>query len=234
MPNTSFEYLNPLAVYKAKIGMDTIERDRICASIDADHFANNTDSTETNSWTGDVHGFSNLHESVVYSSLFKEINKYLWDYVRKLGVRTEYISLYHSRSWAVRQAGQQAVAKHQHEQSHISLVYYPRIPESGRKFVVHFDSQPNEFCPSLFSNEHRKKGLVDETAPLSRNGKALKVETDTLLIFPSKTEHSVPPNEGSSKDVRYSISSDIICTLRKGVNDYEHLTPSPTSWSKVI
>jgi hypothetical protein len=234
MPNTSFEYLNPLALYRAELGMDKTELAKICSAIDVDHFTNHDESTSTDSWTGDIHGFSNLHAKVEYFSLFTEINKYVWDYVRKLGVNTKEVSLYHTRSWAVRQSCQQAVAKHNHSQSHISLVYYPRVPESGKKFAVHFDDNPNEFCPALFlNNEHRKKGLIDNDAPLGKNGKVLKVETDTLLIFPSKTNHSVPANAGNSKDVRYSISSDIICTLNHGVNNYEHLTPSPTIWSKI-
>ena len=140
-----------------------------------------------------MHGFSNLHERPEFFYLFNVINKYVWDYVKKIGVNTKYISLYHTRSWAVRQSGSQAVNQHTHAQSHISLVYYPRVPECGKRFHVHYENNPNEFCPALFSDtEHREKGLIDNDAPIGKTGKALKVDTDTLLIFPSKTLHSVP------------------------------------------
>lgn len=237
MPNTSFEYLNPLVIYKAKLGMSEKSLSEICDAIDKDWRERRDHSTEKDSWTGDVHGFSNLHDRPEFFYLFNEINKYLWDYISKVGINSKFISLYHTRSWAVRQAAKQSVAKHIHAQSHISVVYYPRVPRGGKRFHVHYENNPNEFCPNLFSDvEHREKGLVDDEAPIGKIGKALKVETDTLLIFPSKTPHSVPANEGNGydTDVRYSISSDIICTLKPGRSDYEHLTPPITSWREVI
>ena len=128
----------------------------ICDAIDKDWRERRDHSTEKDSWTGNVHGFL-IYMIGQFFYLFNEINKYLWDYISKVGINSKFISLYH-RSWAVRQAAKQSVAKHIHAQSHISVVYCKC--KGGKRFHVHYENNPNEFCPIISDVEHREKGLV--------------------------------------------------------------------------
>lgn len=228
MKQPKVSYFSPLLLYSTYLGLSDKTRTSLCTLIDED-FIKRSNADCTNSWTGDVNGASNLHLLPAYNELFQKIGISVQDYARKLGIATSKLDFYFTRSWGVRQEGSQEVQEHTHNQSNISVVYYPCVPKGANRINFHLDN-PNEFCPGLFSDiEHISKGLVDGRAPHSRSVNTVLVDSDLLLVFPSKTPHSVPKNlEGG---VRYSFSSDIICTLNSREIDYEVLTPSLKNWS---
>ena len=229
-----FNYFNSLAVYACNLGLDRPERQALIKSIEADHTKSKTPPTKGDSWTGDVNSTCQLHDQPEFDKFFKLASVAVDNYMTGLGVNTTMLDTYFTRSWAVRQEGSQAVSLHDHAQSHISICYYPEAHPAHGAFVIAPQELPNEFFPNLFSNEHHKTtGLVDANNPHTQACYNLKPQDDMLLIFPSKMHHQVRPNSDTYPTLaRYSVSSDIICTL-KSAHLYEHGLPPLPLWKKL-
>jgi hypothetical protein len=228
MAQSNLSHFFPLSVYSAKLGLTDIERERIIEDIDAS-VSFNDQTNEISTWTGDVHGFHELHNNPVYLRLFGLIGERVRDYVRDLNINADVFDYYFSRSWATKQTVGKQVDYHRHDQSHISAVYYPRVPANSGDLYLATDNHQNEIMSGLFRQEHYEKGIVKVGAPHSMAEVPFKVEDDLLVIFPSKTAHRTGL---SATDVpRYSIATDILCVL-KDASDFEIGLPPIHSWKK--
>jgi len=227
-----FNYFNSLAVYACNLGLDRTERQSLIKSVQADCDKSRTSSK--NSWTGDVKGYSQLHNRPEFANFLTLASSAVDEYMSGLGVNTQMLDAYFTRTWAVRQEGDQSVAVHDHSQSHISLCYYPEAHPAHGAFVISPEELPNEFFPNLFSDtDHQKSGLVDASNPHTKACYNLKPQDDLLLIFPSKMYHQVRANADTYPTLaRYSISSDIVCTLTADAL-HEHGLPPISQWKKL-
>ena len=235
-----FNYYNPLAVYACYLGLSEEKRyalaDRILSDTleqsGKDDFSHSV-AGYADSWTGDVNGHSDLHTRPDFVELFDLFKVAVFDYIDGLGVDSNQLDVYFTRSWAVKQEGSQAVALHDHSQSHISLCYYPKVHADSGPFMVCPHELPNEFLPNLFSDDHHKTtGLIDPRNKHTKKYHYIQPVDDLLLVFPSKMFHQVPPNKDNSSTPRYSISSDLVCTV-KAEDRHEHCLPPLSQWKKM-
>lgn len=226
-----FNYFNPLAVYACYLGLSKSARLELVNLIIND--AKHTGKNKLDSWTGDVHGNSDLHKRKEFKNVFDNIEIAVSDYILGLGVNRSQLDVYYTRSWAVKQEGTQTVSMHDHSQSHISVCYYPHVHADSGAFVISPEELPNEFFPNLFSdNHHRETGLIDPTNNHTKAHFNIQPRNDLLLIFPSKMFHQVRPNIDNSPYPRYSISSDIVCTVKQE-DRHEHCLPPLDLWQKM-
>ena len=235
-----FNYFNPLAVYACQLGLSQQKRfalaDMILSDTEAqegdDKFSSAIADVE-NSWTGDVNGHSNLHTREDFAEVFDLIRIGVFEYINGLGVDGSKLDVYFTRSWAVKQEGKQVVSLHDHSQSHISVCYYPKVSPNAGAFVVSPEELPNEFLPNLFSDDHhRNTGLIDPANKHTKKEFYLKPIDDLLLIFPSKMFHKVLPNSKNCPYPRYSISADLVCTVKEE-DSHEHCLPPLSMWKKI-
>jgi len=227
MKGRFFNYL-PVSVYAAKAGLTVEERQLIIDQID-ESFTKVDRSNSESTWTGDVHGFHELHNHPTYLRLFGIIGEQVREYISGLQINEHLFDYYYTRSWATKQVQDKMIAHHRHEQSHISVVYYPSVPEQSGDFYVATDNHQNEIITGLFREEQYKKGVVKSGSQLSSAELPIKVEDDLILIFPSKTAHRTGISQSSSP--RYSIATDIMCIL-KNANDWEIGLPPIHTWRK--
>ena len=170
-----FNYFNPLVVYACQLGLSQQKRFALADLISSDTEEQGGDDKFSsaiadveNSWTGDVNGHSNLHNREEFTEVFALIRIGVFEYIKGLGVDGGKLDVYFTRSWAVKQEGKQVVALHDHSQSHISVCYYPKVSPDAGAFVVCPEDLPNEFLPSLFSDDHHQKtGLIDPANTVS-------------------------------------------------------------------
>lgn len=218
----------PVSVYSAKAGLSDEDRASIVSQIDAS-VASCDNTNETSTWTGDVHGHHELHNHPTYTRLFGIIGEHVRRYIDQLNINTEMFDYYYTRSWASRQVRGKYIDYHRHDQSHFSVVYYPKVPEQSGNFHIATDNHQNEIVKGMFRPEYYESGVVKSGALHSMAEIPLNVAEDDLLIFPSKTAHRT--GVSSTDEPRYSIASDLLCVLRSA-DSFEIGLPPIHTWKK--
>ena len=223
----------PLSVFQDQIQMSDDEKNNLINEIrKMKDLSKNSDYKLKNaSWTGDTQGFEYLHKNKVFDKLFDEIKKKIILYLEFLKVNKEQIDIFMSRSWATISNNKEAIAKHQHLQSHISFAYYLKKNPEDANFILHDEVKRNEFIPALFTSKTlQKEKVVTDPTYASAPRINLEVKEDDIVIFPSKTPHGT--DQTLNNNERISISGDVIF-LAKNSNLLEHLTPSFENWKKL-
>lgn len=224
------EILNcfPLTVFKDKLGLPDDYRHRIGQHIIQSCAESKRIGQSANrSWTGDRNGHEFLHMQEAYAPMFKAIHRRVRHYVEALGLDPERFRFHFTRSWGtVSEKGQQ-IRRHRHNQSHISLAYYPLKAAGSGNIVFHMPEPQNEFTAGLFEPHSHDQGLVKTSNILNSEFVNLPVEEDDIVLFPSKTYHATEPNETDGP--RISISTDIVVTLRDS-GEVEFVMPDVSKW----
>ena len=223
----------PLSIFQDQIQISVEEKNNLINEIRKmkDSSKNPDYKLKNASWTGDTQGFEYLHKNKVFDKLFEEIKKKIILYLDFLKVDHKQLDFFLSRSWATISNNKEAIARHQHLQSHISYAYYLKKSLGDSNFILHDEIHRNEFIPALFrSTTLQKEQVVKEPTYASAPRVSLDVKEDDIVIFPSKTPHGT--DQGPNNNERISISGDVIF-LAKDSNLLEHLTPSFDNWKKI-
>ena len=218
----------PLTVYKDSLGLEPDYRHGLGEFvIDAFRTGPKAGVTRTSAWTGDRNGWEFLHQEDRFAPMFKAVHQRLVEYVRALKIDPGKLDFHYTRSWGTVSEPGQSIRRHRHNQSHISVVYYPVKDAGTGNLVFHLPDPLNEFSPGLFEGHSRSMGLITESTVLNSEMVDLPVEEDDIVIFPSKTFHGTEPNETTG--TRVSIAIDVIVTL-KDSGGVEYLMPPTGRW----
>ena len=225
----------PLTIFCAPVGLPWVggspeeHKLQLIQQIRSMRDGSEPPTSEIAAWTGDVRGHEFLHNDSVFSPLFDVFENTLDLYLENMGLDTQQLNLYFTRSWAVVAASGERVNRHAHLQSHLSLVYYLQKPKDGGRIAFLHPNPPNEFVPGLFETKMNSlfNGPRNET---NSNNLIVDVNEGDLIIFPSRTEHATEPH--NSTEPRISISSDVVVTL-KDSSKREFLLPDLEHWKKM-
>lgn len=218
----------PLSVYSVRGGLDVDTRQAIVEDIDkcSTVSAENGDGA---AWTGDVNGFHQVHNNPLYAPVFNAVGIAIREYLPAIGVSDTAFDYFYIRSWGVRQTGDQTVKYHNHGDAHLSVVYYPKVPEGSGKLQLFNHDPPNMLFSGMFNEEQYADGTLDSKNPQCRDHHSLTVDDDLLVIFPSKTYHRTTENE--SDQPRYSVTADVVLVL-KSADKKEYGLPPLSVWRK--
>lgn len=220
----------PLTVFKDQLGLDPAYRREIGEAVIAAYQSGpKAGVTKTSAWTGDRNGREFLHLEPAMAPMFRAVHARLVDYLRVLKLNPAKLDLHFTRSWGTVSQPGQSIRRHRHNQSHISVVYYPVKDAGTGNLVFHLPDPLNEFSPGLFEQHSRTMGLITESTVLNSEMVDLPVEADDIVIFPSKTYHGTEPNE--TMGTRISIAIDVVITL-KDSGGVEYLMPPTEKWRK--
>jgi uncharacterized protein (TIGR02466 family) len=218
----------PLTVFKDSLGIDLGYRKALGDFISQGYRAGTkSGQSKSAAWTGDRNGWEFLHEETKFAALFKEMNISLRAYLDMLSVNADRVSLHYTRSWGTVSERGQSIRRHRHNQSHISIVYYPVKAENTGNLIFHMPDPMNELSPGLFEPHALKQGLLKASTPLNSEMVDLPVAEDDIVIFPSKTFHGTDPN--NTNGTRISIAVDVMMTLRESTG-VEYLLPPVGRW----
>lgn len=143
----------PLTVYKDRLGLDPAYRRQIGeAVIDAYRTGPKAGVSKTSAWTGDRNGREFLHLDPAMAPMFKAVHSRMVDYLRALKIDPSKLDLHYTRSWGTVSEPGQSIRRHRHNQSHISVVYYPVKDAGTGNLVFHLPDPLNEFSPVCSSN----------------------------------------------------------------------------------
>lgn len=214
----------PLTLYRSKIGLNEEERDVLIKEIYSHETQskNRSYKNENSSWTGDTQGFEFLFLNKKFFKLFELISTKIKEYTKVIGINPDQLDFYYQRSWATISRNKEGIKPHQHRQSHISFAYYLKKDHNSGKIAFHNDNPRNEIAPGMFASLTLKKVII----PNTYNASSITVDTavDDIIIFPSKTLHSVFPAITTTED-RISISADVSVIAKNSENVETLLTP---------
>lgn len=222
----SITNLFPLSIYHARGGLTNKVRNKLVSDIDASIEASKSVDSK-GAWTGDVNGYHNIHNSEEYAPVFDVFSKAIQEYIKATGINPNMYDYYYTRSWGVRQKSDKIIEPHVHAVSHLTGVYYPRVPVGSGSLVLGQYSAANELFESMYDESYYLDGTLDPTNPLCAKFHTFDVKEDLLVLFPSKTPHKTTPNQ--SEQNRYSISTDILFVL-KDANGRENGIPPIQEW----
>ena len=157
--------------------------------------------------TGDVTGDFQIASKRQFAWLNHQVVKHCSNYLSNFGVNTKLINLYSSKSWPVvcdNNGG--GVLKHNHPNSHLSVVFYLQSDENcGGELLVHANTDnPSLTIPmSAFISESNTDLHCYSFEPI----------VNRIIIFPSRLWHEVAEYTGQTK--RYSVTYDILLTAKK-------------------
>lgn len=218
----------PLTVFKDTLGLPEDYRHRLGNRIiEAWEAGPKAGQDQRNAWTGDRNGAERLHHDPEFEALFRALHVRLHRYLSALSVDADRLELYYTRAWGTVSERGQRIRRHRHNQSHISLVYYP-LKGPGTGNLVFHDSEPaNEFTPGLFEPHSLSVGLLTASNVLNSEIVNLPVAEDDVVIFPSKAYHATEPNETDLP--RVSISVDVVVALKDAAG-VEYVMPPVRHW----
>jgi hypothetical protein len=186
-------------------------------------------------WTGDLNGVWRLHEHPAFVPLIAGLISHAQAYLGVLGFDPSTVALHIQRCWPVLSEPGQVVGRHHHPNAHLSAVYYLNGDGSGRSGCLRFFPgwQPNELVPGLAVGHG---GPIRRPEPWNQPWMDLAPQAGLLVLFPSRLEHAVLPNDDPD-DVRCSLSIDFALTAPIGTGadaaPPEYLAPHPSAWTSV-
>ncbi len=217
--------LFPLTIYKTKLGISEEARQFLIDEIYShEKQSKNINYKNANSsWTGDTQGFEYLFLNKKFSKLFKSISLKIKEYTAIIGVLNDQVDFYYQRSWATISRKSESIKPHKHLQSHISFAYYLQKDKNSGKIQFHNDKSHNEIAPGIFTSLTLSKIVT----PNIYNVSTVRLDTDVddIIIFPSKTMHSVLPSVSAGSKDRISISADVSMIIKNSTNSETLLTP---------
>ncbi len=223
----------PLAIYYEDLPDSASHKDKLVKHIHALRASSGEQrTTESSSWTGDIHGVDRIHDDPVFDWLTEQVGAHVLRYLTILGHDLDKMDVHIQRSWPVIGRKGQVVSPHAHNTAHVSSVYYVSIPSDGDPGGTTFF---NDHCPNEISHgiSTGMTGSYFERNAFNYNSAQYSPVEGRLVLFPAKLTHSVEPN--LTDEERISVSFDLIVTSREDQvrGSHEFLMPSPSQWKKV-
>lgn len=218
----------PLTVFKDAVGLPQEYRQRLASRvIEAWDSGPKAGQDRRNAWTGDRNGAEALHHDPEFQPLFRALRVRMRRYLEALSVDPARLELFYTRAWGTVSVRGQSIRRHRHNQSHISLVYYPLKAAGTGNLMFHNPEPFNEFTPGLFEPHALSQGLLTGSNVLNSEMVNLPVAEDDVVIFPSKIYHATEPNEGEGQ--RVSIAVDVVAALKDSAG-VEYVMPPVRQW----
>jgi len=219
--------LFPLSVYINDVAEHQSLKERFVSKIKAlPHYQPHS----RYAWTGDVKGHGFIHLDEDFKPWLDAMVPHIHRYLELLRLRTEYLDIYFQRSWPAVTRRNQEIGTHNHENAHISLVYYLNKPERAGGLRLLVQNPPNEIVPNLFGASAAVQPFFIERTPFNSSHVDLDLDEGQVLIFPSKILHHTVASE--SDDDRISLVADIAVMLSDD-SESEKYMPSFSMWKKL-
>lgn len=166
--------------------------------------------------TGEQSGHIDLHLNSDFEDFFKFVSRVAEDYIETLiGTKDTW------QPWLVKTwFSDFNVPSHNHEDAHLSFVYYVNIPKDVA-YPLHF-LPPLNRCNDLTNGmflSHKNIAVVQYNNQYNCNSVLFTPEEGVLVMFPAKLTHMVENTmkelQPNFEDRRISLAGDFILTLKE-------------------
>jgi len=190
---------------------------------------------ESHDWLG----YEELHLEPSVEFFYKDIlMPVVKSYLDSLHVNRNNISVHVTKSF-FNVTDKSGINKHNHEENHISFVYYPHIAEGKERDLMLFQNarkHSNEPYHAFFADN------VTEWDPFNSRVMRMEVKEGYLYVFPSDMDHDLDNVEGDANscikgftdkkalyDTRFCVAGDMLIT-RNHSNSYQRTLSPPEKW----
>ena len=129
----------PLSILHDQINLSDKKKNSLLDEVKdmKNNSKNSNPKPDDRSWTGDTQGYEFIHKNPKFSDFFSELKNKINLYLDFLKIDKNQIETYIQRSWVTISCGKEAIAEHQHLQSHLSFAYYLKKSPEDSNFVLH-------------------------------------------------------------------------------------------------
>jgi hypothetical protein len=166
--------------------------------------------------TGEQSGHIDLHLNSDFEDFFKFVSKVTEDYVEILVGTKDTWQPWLVKTWF----SDFNVPPHNHDDAHLSFVYYVNVPKS-MACPLHFFpplKHTNDLTNGMFL-AHKNIATVKHNNQYNCNSVLFTPEEGALIIFPAKLSHAVENTvkelQSKFEDRRISLAGDFILTLKE-------------------
>lgn len=166
--------------------------------------------------TGEQSGHIDLHLNPDFEDLFRFVSNVAEDYIETLIGTKDIWEIWLVKTWF----SDFNVPMHNHEDAHLSFVYYVNVPENAQN-PLHFlppVNHTNDLTSGMFM-AHKDTPAVKHNNQYNCNSVVFTPEEGVLIMFPAKLRHMVENNikelQPNIQDRRISLAGDFILTLKE-------------------
>ena len=180
---------------------------------------------------GEYLGLADMQCNPALKDFYTDIADNIRIYTDVLGIRNELFDYHIVKSCISKHSlDQDVMARHTHNCSHISFVYYHQVPANSAVLMFHHDKHNNELFGGLFARE-RDRSMLTGNNPFNASEWYIEPEPGLLVVFPSKLVHSTRrlTDKMFSGD-RIAIVGDVNMVLKSSEDDWETGIVSLDKW----
>jgi hypothetical protein len=182
--------------------------------------------TPNGGW-GENSGHVDLHHDPEFVNFFTLVSYQAREYVTQLRVDPDMFDFNLIKTWATI-SDKWSVPRHDHQDAHLSFVYYMNIPDKTPSAPIFFENmhKPNDLVGNMFHIQNNNSALVKEWNPYNSLTWSWTPFEGMMLLFPANLKHHtntgfpgatdpLTTNIDTLKTRRISIAGDFLLTYKK-------------------
>lgn len=183
--------------------------------------------------SGESTGMIYLHMDSELENLFRFISKCVGLYMQELSLDAGRFDINIVKTWISATNKETVTPIHGHATSHLSFVYYMKMPKDADGLMFQIEKSPNEPFYGAFSPDtNRQKSLILEPNYLNSNRSIVVPREGQLLIFPSHLLHGTVKIGEMEDDTRISLAGDVLLVFNEEMPNYSTGVFDPSTWRK--
>ncbi len=181
--------------------------------------------------SGESSGKVYLHTDENLRPFFEFVSLCVASYLDQLAYDRSRVDINIVKTWISATNSVTVTPVHSHATSHLSFVYYMKMPEEADAIAFQIQASPNEPYNGAFSEStNRQRSMVMERNALNANQSIVLVEEGQLLVFPSHLHHGTVKVGDMGSEQRIALAGDVLLVFNEPVPNYATGVLDPRTW----
>jgi uncharacterized protein (TIGR02466 family) len=186
-------------------------------------------------FSGEASGHVYVHTDPALAQLFKFISDGIKAYLAMLEFDHSRVDINIVKTWISATDSNTVTPVHMHATSHLSFVYYMKMPKDADAIAFQIQASPNEPYYGAFSESTpRQQSFVLERNALNSNQSVLPVQEGQLLVFPSHLYHGTVKIGDMGDEQRVALAGDVLLVFNEEAPNYATGVFDPRTWRKFL
>ncbi len=185
--------------------------------------------------SGESSGKVYLHTDQALNAFFEFVSQCVAGYLDQLAFDRSRVDINIIKTWISATDSNTVTPVHMHATSHLSFVYYMKMPKDADAIAFQIQASPNEPYYGAFSESTpRQQSFVLERNALNSNQSVLPVQEGQLLVFPSHLYHGTVKIGDMGDEQRVALAGDVLLVFNEEAPNYATGVFDPRTWRKFL
>jgi uncharacterized protein (TIGR02466 family) len=181
--------------------------------------------------SGESTGMVYVHTDPALEAFFRFVSKCVASYMTELGLDISRLDINIVKTWISATNNTTVTPIHRHATSHLSFVYYMKMPKEADALMFQIFESPNEPYYGAFSESNfRQRSLVIDRNWLNSNSATIVPTEGQLLVFPSHLLHGTVKVGDMGDENRISLAGDVLLVFNEDRPNYATGVFDPSTW----